>query len=409
MKYAVVGTTTMNKVEVIKSLESLWDARDAADDSFELVVRGSLNSAANDPETIGVIKQWIADLGCLHETAEDIESFPQVDAVLALVGQEPDDETLLAVYHFYDRGVTVYDLASQMVELQFSDQVEEEPPADEPEPPASTGITGGWPGEAPETPAAAPDPTPSREVPAKAQEDAQEPSGADSEDPAVILAGVSETDLERMGKAELKALVERLGLDADKRSPGSMINAIMEVVIAIDKGELEKAYGADAAVYFGEKTPEEAFAPQPGAVRADAPDTSVAAAEAIAPATGTQRELVFSTIFTSGRNGMTDEEVQQALGMNPSSQRPRRGELVDAGLVVDSGVRRDTQAGLEAIVWVAASNQQTPEEFLAEANAAINEASGVPEVSKGSARTVVAQFTTIIYSDGSVAMTPVTT
>lgn len=249
MKYAVVGTTVMNKTEVIKSLESLWDARDAADDSFELVVKGSLNDAANDPETIGVIKQWIADLGCLHETAEDIESFPQVDAVLALVGQEPDDETLLAVYHFYDRGVTVYDLASQMVELQFSDQVEEEPPADEPEPPATTGITGGWPGEAPETPAAAPDPTPSREVPAKAQEDAQEPSGADSEDPAVILAGVTEVDLERMGKAELKALVERLGLDADKRSPGSMINAIMEVVIAIDKGELEKAYGAEAEAW----------------------------------------------------------------------------------------------------------------------------------------------------------------
>lgn len=246
MKYAVVGTTVMNKTEVIKSLESLWDARDAADDSFELVVKGSLNDAANDPETIGVIKQWIADLGCLHETAEDIESFPQVDAVLALVGQEPDDETLLAVYHFYDRGVTVYDLASQMVELQFSDQVEEEPPADEPEPPATTGITGGWPGETPETPAAAPDPTPSREVPAKAQEDAQEPSGADSEDPAVILAGVTEVDIERMGKAELKALVERLGLDADKRSPGSMIAAIMEVVIAIDKGELEKAYGAEA-------------------------------------------------------------------------------------------------------------------------------------------------------------------
>ena len=240
MKYAVVGTTVMNKTEVIKSLESLWDARDAADDSFELVVKGGLNSAANDPETIESIKQWIADTGCLHETAEDIESFPKVDAVLALVGQEPDDETLLAVYHFYDRGVTVYDLASQMVELQFSDQVEEEPPTEAPESPTTTGITGGWPGETPEAPAAAPDPTPSREVAAKTTE-------APQDDPATILAGVTEVDIERMGKAELKALVERLGLDADKRSPGSMINAIMEVVIALDKGEVLKAYGDEAA------------------------------------------------------------------------------------------------------------------------------------------------------------------
>jgi len=47
----------------------------------------------------------------------------------------------------------------------------------------------------------------------------------------------------------------------------------------------------------------------------------------------------------------TDEEVQDALGMNPSTERPRRGELVEKHLVRDSGKRRNTKSGYRAIVW----------------------------------------------------------
>jgi hypothetical protein len=46
---------------------------------------------------------------------------------------------------------------------------------------------------------------------------------------------VDETDLERMPLAALKGLVDKLGIEADKRSKGGMINAIMEMVIALDK------------------------------------------------------------------------------------------------------------------------------------------------------------------------------
>ena len=54
--------------------------------------------------------------------------------------------------------------------------------------------------------------------------------------------------------------------------------------------------------------------------------------------------------FLKGRTA-TDEEIQQALGMNPSTQRPRRIELVEAGLVEDSGETRETTAGRRAAIW----------------------------------------------------------
>jgi hypothetical protein len=48
--------------------------------------------------------------------------------------------------------------------------------------------------------------------------------------------------------------------------------------------------------------------------------------------------------------GMTDEEQQAALAMNPSTQRPRRIELVRRGLVVEAGTRK-TSSGRMAAVW----------------------------------------------------------
>jgi transcription initiation factor IIE alpha subunit len=48
--------------------------------------------------------------------------------------------------------------------------------------------------------------------------------------------------------------------------------------------------------------------------------------------------------------GLTDEEMQTRLGMNPSTQRPRRIELARRGLVVEAGTRR-TASGRMATVW----------------------------------------------------------
>jgi len=48
---------------------------------------------------------------------------------------------------------------------------------------------------------------------------------------------------------------------------------------------------------------------------------------------------------------LTDEEIQTRTGMNPSTERPRRVELVEMGLIEDSGVRRRTSSGRSAVVW----------------------------------------------------------
>lgn len=80
-------------------------------------------------------------------------------------------------------------------------------------------------------------------------------------------------------------------------------------------------------------------------------ETSRAAAAAYLPHARTARERVYWTIAESP-DGLTDEEVQDALDMNPSTQRPRRVELVEIGIVEDSGRTRPTRSGMEAVVWV---------------------------------------------------------
>ena len=79
--------------------------------------------------------------------------------------------------------------------------------------------------------------------------------------------------------------------------------------------------------------------------------TSRAAAKAIKPCAQTLRWQVLGCLKRSLEYGCTDHEIQTQLGMDPSTERPRRGELVAAGLVVDSGFVRPTPSGRMATVW----------------------------------------------------------
>ena len=83
------------------------------------------------------------------------------------------------------------------------------------------------------------------------------------------------------------------------------------------------------------------------------PPTSQAAAEAIRPNAATLRARVLRYIEARGERGATDEEIQNNLGMAGNTQRPRRKELQEAGLIRDSGRTRKTSSGREAVVWVA--------------------------------------------------------
>lgn len=65
------------------------------------------------------------------------------------------------------------------------------------------------------------------------------------------------------------------------------------------------------------------------------------------------RLRLYDWLVARGAFGATDEEAQDALGMGPSTQRPRRVELVGLGLVYDGGGTRPTRSGRKATVWVA--------------------------------------------------------
>jgi hypothetical protein len=77
--------------------------------------------------------------------------------------------------------------------------------------------------------------------------------------------------------------------------------------------------------------------------------TSRAAARAAVPRVNELQARVLAFIRAQG--GATDNEIQDALDMNPSTQRPRRIELMERGLVRDSGRKRKTPSGREAVVW----------------------------------------------------------
>jgi predicted ArsR family transcriptional regulator len=76
--------------------------------------------------------------------------------------------------------------------------------------------------------------------------------------------------------------------------------------------------------------------------------TSRAAAEQIKPHVVTQRERILSALRRFGPQ--TDEQLQTFLGLDPSSERPRRIELVRDGLVVQDG-EGVTSSGRRAARW----------------------------------------------------------
>lgn len=79
-------------------------------------------------------------------------------------------------------------------------------------------------------------------------------------------------------------------------------------------------------------------------------ETSLKAAVAVKPASRALREIVYTTIKDS-TSGMTDEEIANTTGLNPSTARPRRVELHNAGRIKSVGTRK-TASNRNAAVWV---------------------------------------------------------
>jgi hypothetical protein len=77
--------------------------------------------------------------------------------------------------------------------------------------------------------------------------------------------------------------------------------------------------------------------------------TSQAAAEQIEPRRVIDRDRVFNCIRAIGP--ATDEEIANALALNPSTERPRRVELMTAGEIRQNG-KKKTTSGRQAAAWV---------------------------------------------------------
>lgn len=103
--------------------------------------------------------------------------------------------------------------------------------------------------------------------------------------------------------------------------------------------------------------------PPPQAQRATrtahrAKETSIEARTSIRRDKPLLRHVVLAYLRGRGPEGATDDEMQEHIPMNPSTQRPRRGELAEKGLIVESGERRPTRTGRRADVWVAVEFRQ---------------------------------------------------
>lgn len=77
---------------------------------------------------------------------------------------------------------------------------------------------------------------------------------------------------------------------------------------------------------------------------------SVEAARAIEGVSGRYRVLVYQALKAASA-GLTDQEICTVTGLDPSTERPRRVELVESGAVVDSLRTRSTRSGRSATVW----------------------------------------------------------
>ena len=88
-------------------------------------------------------------------------------------------------------------------------------------------------------------------------------------------------------------------------------------------------------------------------VRGLDPGTSYEAAEKILPKLRKLQSIVYEHFLSVGSVGLTDYELEERCHDHSSTYRTRRAELVDLGVLKDSGGRRFLK-GRNRIVWVLA-------------------------------------------------------
>jgi hypothetical protein len=90
------------------------------------------------------------------------------------------------------------------------------------------------------------------------------------------------------------------------------------------------------------------------------PETAKRAAGIASLRAGSRRKEVYDAIQRTLHRGFTDDEMETALGRSHQTLSATRNSLMNDGLIVDSGQRRRTKWGNDAIVWVVAGLPPKP-------------------------------------------------
>ena len=83
-------------------------------------------------------------------------------------------------------------------------------------------------------------------------------------------------------------------------------------------------------------------------------ETSIDAANALAPKLGRLQRMAEGAIRDAGWLGLTADELAARLDLDRWSIQPRTTELRRMGRIRDSGQRRPNRTGKAAIVWIVA-------------------------------------------------------
>lgn len=88
-----------------------------------------------------------------------------------------------------------------------------------------------------------------------------------------------------------------------------------------------------------------------GRMHADPRDTEKKAALDVAEISGRERRAVLDAIVAAYPDGLTDSESEVATGGCQTGVGARRNELMNAGWVEETEIRRPTSRGATGIVW----------------------------------------------------------
>jgi hypothetical protein len=136
-----------------------------------------------------------------------------------------------------------------------------------------------------------------------------------------------------------KAIVRSLTQSRRESDVNQCVGGLATEFTIIDAA-VRQALGAALSAAVGDR---------PGLVASDAPATSRATARGITVKTGTQRGRILLAIHN--HSGLTDYEIHDTTDIKPDTLRPRRVELVDAGLVLPVSDRTRKHGGTDWTVW----------------------------------------------------------